>query len=228
MTTGLRADTAQLRREQATTRATPRRRYSAVARLLFGALDAVFGRRGSLAKFKALEVVARSAYQAWESAAYLVVTRTRGAPQVARRTFAFVRAARAQQDAESWHLFLLAELVERRGEPESLVRHRLLPRALAWAYYHLTLVLLAHDPALSYRLNADFEDHAEHEYMDFVAAHPELEGEPFVSDFAAEYGSFASVADLIRSFAVDERRHKDESLGHVMEAALDGGSGRPG
>jgi ubiquinol oxidase len=30
-------------------------------------------------------------------------------------------------------------------------------------------------PDWSYRLNADFEDHAEHEYMAYVAEHPELE-----------------------------------------------------
>jgi len=41
------------------------------------------------------------------------------------------------------------------------------------------------NPKWSYLLNADFEDHAEHEYMLLVAEHPEWEDIPFRSDFAA-------------------------------------------
>jgi hypothetical protein len=34
-------------------------------------------------------------------------------------------------------------------------------------------------PEWSYRLNADFEDHAEHEYALLVTEHPEWEDEPY-------------------------------------------------
>ena len=51
-------------------------------------------------------------------------------------------------------------------------------------------------PAWSYQLNADYEDHAEHEYMTLVAEHPEWEQEKFTSAFEADYGSFDSRADL--------------------------------
>ena len=67
-------------------------------------------------------------------------------------------------------------------------------------------------PAWSYRLNADFEDHAEHEYALLVEEHPEWEREPFVSDFAADYAQLESVADLFRQIGYDERIHKQESL----------------
>ena len=66
-------------------------------------------------------------------------------------------------------------------------------------------------PAWSHRLNADFEDHAEHEYMELVAENPEWEITPFHSDFAADYGSFESLADLFRQIGHDERVHKEES-----------------
>jgi len=47
-------------------------------------------------------------------------------------------------------------------------------------------------------LNADFEDHAEHEYALLVSEHPEWETEPFNSAFARDYGTFESIADLLR------------------------------
>jgi hypothetical protein len=67
-------------------------------------------------------------------------------------------------------------------------------------------------PAWSYRLNADFEDHAEHEYAAFVAEHPEFEHERCSCTIAADYGIFDSFADVIRQISLDERHHKLESL----------------
>ena len=49
---------------------------------------------------------------------------------------------------------------------------RLVPRILAMVYYQLSLVLYLLKPASSQRLNADFEDHAEHEYALFVEERP--------------------------------------------------------
>ena len=70
-------------------------------------------------------------------------------------------------------------------------------------------------PAWSYSLNADFEDHAEHEYMEFVKENPRLETEPFESDFKNDYGNFENLGDLFRRIGVDERLHKEESLNHI-------------
>lgn len=42
-------------------------------------------------------------------------------------------------------------------------------------YYKLSLMLFVAHPAWSYRLNADLEDHAEHEYITVVAEHPDWE-----------------------------------------------------
>ena len=73
-------------------------------------------------------------------------------------------------------------------------------------------------PAWSYQLNADFEDHAEHEYMTLVTEHPEWESQPFISAFEADYGSFESLADLFRQIGHDERVHKQESLARMRQA----------
>ncbi len=73
-------------------------------------------------------------------------------------------------------------------------------------------------PAWSYGLNADFEDHAEHEYMELVRDTPRFEMEPFESDFKADYGDFKNIADLFRQIGLDERHHKEESLEHIEKA----------
>lgn len=123
--------------------------------------------------------------------------------------------SRRQQDNEQWHLLILEELIQQRGTREGWLRFKLIPQLLALVYYHVSWLLYVIAPSLSYALNADFEDHAEHEYMGFVAEHHELDDRPWSSGFAREYGEFASEADLLRQIGVDERHHKEESLGHL-------------
>lgn len=72
---------------------------------------------------------------------------------------------------------------------------------IAFFYYHVSWLLYVLKPSWSSDLNADFEDHAEHEYMEFVRDHVNLESEPFESDFA-----------------VAERHHKEESLKRIEKA----------
>ena len=205
----------ELRAAQAATLAAPRLRYSRLARLLFVGMDLLYGRRRTLSKFKVLELIARVPYQAWEQVAYVAITHTAGAPGFARRVFDRVRESRAQQDNEQWHLLILEELIARRGFRESFPRYWLVPQLIAFAYYQIIWLMYVIRPAWSYRLNADFEDHAEHEYMEFVREHPELETEPFESAFRDDHGPFASLADVFRQIACDERVHKEESLARL-------------
>ncbi len=204
-----------LRDEQQKTLDTPRLRYGLLARILFLTVDLVYGRQRSLPKFKVLEVVARVPYQAWESVAYVAITHTHSLPQLARGVFEFVEEARHQQDNEQWHLLILEELLRERQTKQGFLRFVLIPQLLAFVYYHLSWILYVIKPALSYRLNADFEDHAEHEYMEYVAETPALEAEGYDGAFASDYGSFATLADLFRRIALDEREHKEESLAHI-------------
>ncbi|MDQ3980361.1 MAG: hypothetical protein M3314_12535 [Actinomycetota bacterium] len=205
----------QLKIEQGRTLASPRRRYGVAARVLFALLDLLYGRPRTLSKFKVLEVVARVPYQAWESVAYVAVTHRYSRPSFARRVFERVHESRHQQDNEQWHLLILEELVDASGKRETFLRYRILPQVLAFVYYQLSWLLYAIKPRWSYGLNADFEDHAEHEYALFVQEHPELEHEPYDGLFAEEYGRFESLADLFRQIGHDERVHKGESLARM-------------
>jgi demethoxyubiquinone hydroxylase (CLK1/Coq7/Cat5 family) len=139
-------------------------------------------------------------------------------PKFARRIFEFVKESREQQDNEQWHLLILEEMLEQRGIRQGFLRYRAMPQLLAFVIYHFSWIMYVIDPKLSYKLNADFEDHAEHEYMEFVRENPQFENEPYESDFAMDYGSYASVADLFRQIAVDERHHKLESIERMATA----------
>ncbi|HLH45531.1 MAG TPA: alternative oxidase [Acidimicrobiales bacterium] len=197
---------------QRETLATPRRRYGLGARVLFGLLDAVYGKPRTLSKFKVLELVARVPYQSWEQVAYIAITHTYERPHLARRIFDRVTEARGQEDNEQWHLLILEEMISREGVKEDAIRFWVVPQMLAFVYYQLSWLLFVIKPAWSYRLNADFEDHAEHEYAHLVEEHPEWEERPFESAFAADYGRIGTVADLFRQISYDERVHKQESV----------------
>ncbi len=211
-------DPALLRAEQRATLAAPRRNYGLPARLLFITMDLFYGRERTLSKFKVLELIARVPYQSWEHVAYIAMTHTYSMPNFARRIFEFIKEARAQQDNEQWHLLILEELVQRREISENFLLYRVVPQIIAFVYYQISWLLYVIRPSWSYGLNADFEDHAEHEYMLLVEENPAFEKEPFISDFEQEYGCYPSLADLFRRIGLDERIHKQESLNRIEKA----------
>jgi hypothetical protein len=211
-------DAARLREEQRATLASPRRRYSLSARALFGLMDLLYGRERTLPKFRVLELVARVPYQAWENVAYVAVTHTASQPGFARRIFDNVRVSRFEQDNEQWHLLILEELVGGGQARLGFVRHRVVPQLIAFAYYQLSWLLYVIRPSWSYRLNADFEDHAEHEYALLVEEHPEWEATPYEGSFTREYGRYESLADLFRQIGYDERLHRIESERHIAHS----------
>jgi demethoxyubiquinone hydroxylase (CLK1/Coq7/Cat5 family) len=205
-------DHEQLVASQQQTLTTPRRRYSVGARALFTMLDTVYGKPRTLSKFKVLELIARVPYQAWEQVGYIAITHTYERPQFAREVFDRVTSSRDQEDNEQWHLLLLEEMLARDGVREGKLKFFWIPQLVAFVYYQLSWLLYVMRPAWSYRLNADFEDHAEHEYALLVQEHPEWEDMPFASALTDDYASVTTVADLFRQISYDERVHKDASI----------------
>ncbi len=189
--------------------ARPRRDYAPASRALFAIMDRVYGPDRDLEKFRVLEVVARVPYQAWESVAYVAMTHTSKRSDFARRVYDRARVARIEQDNEQWHLFILEELT--RDRPRRWLRGRIIPQILAVGYYQLSWILFVLRPRWSYQLNADFEDHAAHEYAQFVVENPDLEHQEFSSGFAEDYGPFDSMADVFRQICADEAVHREES-----------------
>lgn len=192
-----------------------RRAYSFPSRLLFKIMDRVYGTERSLEKFRVLEVVARVPYQAWENVAYIAMTHMSNKPDFARRVYDRARAARVEQDNEQWHLLILEELTK--DQRRTLIRGRLIPQLLAIGYYQLSWLLYVIRPKWSYALNADFEDHATHEYALLVDEHPEWDDVPFDSRFEADFGDYDTLADVFRQICHDEALHRDESEAMMQE-----------
>jgi ubiquinol oxidase len=205
----------ELVREQKATLAAPRRSYSKNAKLLFASLDVFYGRGRNLEKFRVLELIARVPYQAWEHVAYVALTHKANEPGFAGRVFTKVRSSRRQQDNEQWHLLILEELCATRPRQYGWLRTMVFPQVLAFVYYQLSWLLYAVRPDWSYRLNADFEDHAQHEYALLVEEAAWLNDIPYNGEFADSYARFASLADLFRQISVDEKIHKEESVAHL-------------
>ncbi len=189
--------------------------FGLLAKGLFTVMDLVYGRKRDFDKFEVLELVARVPYQAWENVGYVGVTHTHSKPSMARRVFDFVQEARAQQDNEQWHLLIMEEQVNKRGSRLGFIRRRVIPQILALFYYHISWLLYVLNPGWSYKLNADFETHAEHEYYRFIEENPHFQQEAFESAFEEDYGSFPNIAAMLHQIALDEREHKEESLAHL-------------
>jgi ubiquinol oxidase len=189
--------------------AASRRTYRLGSRALFAVMDLVYGKERTLEKFRVLEVVARVPYQAWESVAYVAMTHTSRNPDFARRVYDRARIARVEQDNEQWHLLILEELTRHQRRP--WLKGRIIPQILALSYYQLSWILFVIRPKWSYQLNADFEDHAAHEYALLVQEHPEWETVPFESQFQGEFGAYDSLADMFRQIGYDEALHRQES-----------------
>ena len=209
---------AQLFAEADRARAEPSRRFGLPARMLFSALDLLYGRESTLEKFRVLEVVARVPYQAWEQVAFVAITHTHEQPSFARRIQRRVGEARSQQDNELLHLLMIEELLDQRRFRRSLIRGRLLPQAMAFVYYQVSWLLYVLRPRWSYALNADFEHHALHTYLDYVDDHPELAETPWISEFRDDYAPWSNLAELFTSIALDERSHRDESTARTCAA----------
>jgi ubiquinol oxidase len=203
---------AALRVEQRVTLTTPRRAPNAVIVVLNLFISVVYGRRASLQKFLVLEHLARVPYRSWERVAQRRIARTRGQSSLARRIQVRVVEARASHDNEQWHMLVMEDLLARRNHRLAHFRFRLLPRVIAAPWHVATWLLHLLKPAWSYALNAAFEDHAEHEYMRFVAAKPQLERQRFVSELAERWNHPVTVADVLRQIGHDERCHKVDSI----------------
>lgn len=209
---------AQRREWQEKTLQSPPLRYGIPARLLFRLEDVVFGPGRSVPKFRALEIINRVAYQAWEQAAYYLAGKLRERSARARQLHDTVEVDRAEQDNEKWHVLILDELEAAEGRRESWLRFRLLPQLIAFTVYQQFWLMRVLRPSWAYRFNADIEDHAEREYAEFVAEHPEWDATPFHSLAAPEYGRYDSLADVLRQIGNDEGVHKRISLDRLTRA----------
>ena len=180
------------RQQQQQVLESPPRPYGVEARVIFWLEDRAWGTDRTLPKFKARELVARSPYRAWA------------------HEHDDERADIEEERNERSHWNVLRQLIAEDECHESRLRFDLLPAVGALSMYAFTRIQHRLNPRRSFRVNADIEDHAAHEYALFVAEHPEWEYRGF--EGLSEYGRYESRADVLRQLGCDEHVHKERSI----------------
>lgn len=200
------------KKEQEATLSRPRRKYGIMARMLFFGMDSFYGRERTLGKMRLLEVLARIPYQTWEIHQYNKVTHHFENEKTVMQSEDIIEWAREAQDNELWHLRVIIEKIKKDRVKLGLFKDHIAPHFAALFHYSFNRTLAFLNTKAAFKLNADFEDHAEHEYMKFVEEHPELEQQAVSQDVAKMIGNFKTWADVFRKIALDERQHMNNSL----------------
>jgi hypothetical protein len=201
-----------LKKEQQATLERPGYEYSFPARLFFKSFDLLTGSRTTLAKAKLLEILAAIPYRAWEIRQYPELTRSYGDGERLCRGLRLLAWARSAQDNEYQHLLLLHEKTSEAGLKPPWFLFPAVAGLMVFTYRLFSWALAKFSIRRAIFFNAEFEDHAERVYAEFVREHPEWEEMPVRGPLANAYGRFGNWADLFRRVSLDERDHRNFSF----------------
>ncbi len=202
-----------LKREQQASLARPRYSYSLPARFFFLAMDLMAGRKTTLGKVKLLELLAGIPYREWEANQYGQMTRGYRNTDAVQFARGIVEWGREAHDNEYWHLLVLQEKMKADGQHDPWYMVSPIPWLIVWSYRVIAGLLALVSLRAAFLFNAEFEDHAEHSYAQFVADHPEWETQPVQNAVVNAYCSYAHTwADVFRRIGLDERDHRNRSF----------------
>lgn len=201
-----------LKKEQRSSLERPRYAYSGIARFFFMTMDLITGPRTTLAKTKLIEMLASIPYREWEFRQYIRMTRRYQKYDFVRHARAIAGWGRAAQDNEYWHLLVINQKMDEEGlkDPWFLAAPVTFLMILGYSVFARFLAWMDLDRAFLF--NAEFEDHAEHVYAQFVEDHPEWETQPVNSPLVREYADLDNWADVFRRIGLDERDHRNTSF----------------
>jgi ubiquinol oxidase len=201
-----------LKKEQKASGERARLRYSLAAKLFFLSMDLITGSRIMLPKVKLIEILASIPYRSWEIRQYTRMTRRyrdRGLVQEARKITIWAREA---QDNEYWHLLVVNEKMKEDGIKDPWYLLPPVPLFMVGFYAAVMYVMALVSIRSAFLFNAEFEDHAEHVYAQFVEEHPEWERQSADNVEVQERGELPTWADVFRRIGLDERDHRNMSL----------------
>jgi ubiquinol oxidase len=202
-----------LKREQQASMARPGYKYSLSARFFFLAMDLVTGRKTTLAKAKLLEMLASIPYREWETHQYRRLSKYHRNLEVVQQARQIVTWGREAQDNEYWHLLVIQEKMNTDGLPDPWYVVPPISWLIVWSYRVIAGLLALVSQRRAFLFNAEFEDHAEHSYAQFVSEHSEWETQPVQNALVKEYSRDVSCwADVFRRIGLDERDHRNRSF----------------
>ena len=201
-----------LRKEQEASLERPHYKYSLAARFFFNMMDIITGRKITLSKTQLIEILATIPYRAWENRQYEHMTgryKDQSRVVMAKKIAEWGREA---QDNEQQHLLVINEKMKEDGEKEAWYMFKPIPFIMVTVYRIITRMMAVFHIQRAFLFNAEFEDHAEHVYAQFVKEHPEWEEQPVQNDVVKDYADLNTWADVFRRIGLDERNHRNNSF----------------
>jgi demethoxyubiquinone hydroxylase (CLK1/Coq7/Cat5 family) len=198
-----------LKKEQIASANRPRYKYSIAARILFLAMDIVTGRKSTLSKAKLLETLACIPYREWEIRQYIRMTRRYRNQEFVNWADAILKWGRAAQDNEYMHLLVMNEKMKEDGIKDAWYLFPFIPYFMVLSYIPLSRMLALFSIRRAFLFMAEFEDHAEHVYAQFVSENPEWDEQPVKNELVKTYADVDTWGDVFRRVGLDERDHRN-------------------
>ncbi|MCD4654318.1 hypothetical protein K8T06_10345, partial [bacterium] len=166
----------------------------------------------TLSKVKLIETLASIPYRAWEIRQYNWMTRKYQNEELVKKSRMIMSWGREAQDNEYWHLLVVNEKMKEENLKDAWYLCPIIPFIMVITYKLMSHSLAMFNISRAFLFNAEFEDHAEHVYAQFVEEHPEWDTQPVKSALVAEYGDFQTWGDVFRRIGLDERDHMNSSF----------------
>ncbi|MBU2591585.1 MAG: hypothetical protein ABIJ24_00580 [Nitrospinota bacterium] len=201
-----------LKKEQKASLNRPRYNYSMISRIFFFKMDFLTGKETTLSKVKLIESLASIPYRAWEMRQYGRLTNNYKNLSLIKEGTDIIKWGREAQDNEYWHLRVVEEKMREDGEKDAWYLTPPVPYLIATSYIIFSWLLALFSLKQAFLFNAEFEDHAEHVYAQFVEEHPEWDKQEVKSSLVKEYADLPSWGYVFRLIGLDERDHRNNSF----------------
>ena len=136
-------------------------------------MDIITGRKITLAKAKLIETLASIPYRSWEIRQYARMTRCYRNRELVQEARKILNWSREAQDNEYYHLIVINEKMKEDDVKDPWYLFPFIPFIMVAVYVALTRFMALVSIRRAFLFNAEFEDHAEHVYAQFVEEHPE-------------------------------------------------------
>ncbi|HQB69433.1 MAG TPA: alternative oxidase [Paludibacteraceae bacterium] len=205
--------TIDLKSEVEHTLNTPRCKYSVLSKFFFLSMDIVAGRKTTVPKVIFLEMLASIPYRKWETRYYLRLSFAYRHKSVVDLASHMVEWSREAQDNEYWHLLVLNEYRKELGIAYPWYLNPFITHLALYGYMVFSWLLSRLSMRQALLFNAQFEDHAEHTYAEFVREHEDvLFKQPVTNELVRSYADVATWGDVLARIALDEREHRNNSF----------------
>ena len=201
-----------LKKEQKATLAREHYKYSLAAKFFFFMMDMVTGKKTTPSKAKLLESLASIPYRAWETRQYKRLTCKYKNEKLVDSAQDIMHWGREAQDNEYWHLLVINEKMKEDNMKDAWYLCGFVRCFMVGTWAIMSRMLALFNIKRAFLFNAEFEDHAEHIYAQFVEDNPELDSQPVNSELVRQYGEFDNWGDVFRRIGLDERDHMNNSF----------------